>query len=193
MFTYHPLFELFFHRSYLKTTTAFKFAVNCKSVKSVRTYIETDIIKNDLPMQLNHKSMITAGKLLNFKNGSCWILGRYIELQRTTSGYYSLLLTNMLLRAGKLLKIVSYCEALEKVSSKEKRRKVEKLHRQFAHSSKERLISLVRGSRIFYNKEVLDVTKGICYSSSVCLKFKRPSLWPVVDSMTLFGFKGIWT
>ena len=39
--------------------------------------------------------MKTAGMLLDFKNDSCRILGRYIKLQSTMSGHYSLPLTNM--------------------------------------------------------------------------------------------------
>ena len=57
--------------------------------------------------------MKTAGMLLNFKNYSYQILGRYIKLQRTTSGHYSLPMTNMILAAEKSSKIVLHCEALE--------------------------------------------------------------------------------
>ncbi len=65
--------------------------------------------KNDLLQLLNYKSMKTAGMLLNFKNDSCQILGRYLKLQRTTSGHNNLPLT-----FGNL-KIVLYCETLENV------------------------------------------------------------------------------
>ena len=64
--------------------------------------------------------MKTAGMLLNFKNDSCQILGRYVKSQRTTSGHYSLPLTNMLLGAEKSPKIELHCEALEKCSRMEK-------------------------------------------------------------------------
>ena len=56
-------------------------------VKGIRAYIEADIIKNDL---LSHKSMKTAGMLLDYKNDSYWILGRYIKLLSTKSGHWSL-------------------------------------------------------------------------------------------------------
>ena len=88
--------------------------------------------------------MKTAGMLLNFKNDSCQILGRYLKLQRTTSGHNNLPLT-----FGNL-KIVLYCETLENVV--ERRRS----YWQFAHASKEKLISLVRCSRVFHDKEFLD-------------------------------------
>ena len=44
--------------------------------------------------------------LLNLKNDRCSISGWYIKLQKTTSGDFSLLLTNMLLGAEKSPKIV---------------------------------------------------------------------------------------
>ena len=73
-------------------------------VKGVRASIEVDTAKNDLPLLLNHKSMKTAGMLLNLKNDSCQILGGIIKLQRATSRPYSLPLTKMLLGAKKITK-----------------------------------------------------------------------------------------
>ena len=66
--------------------------------------------------------MNTPGMLMSFKNDNCWILGRYIKLQKATSGHYSLPLTNKFLGAEKLPKIVLHCEALGKCSRMEKRR-----------------------------------------------------------------------
>ena len=85
----------------VKAIKTVKFPVTLVGVKSARTYIEADIIKNDLLLLLSHKSMKTAGMLLNLKNDSCQILGRYVKLQRIISRHYSLLLTNMLLGAEK--------------------------------------------------------------------------------------------
>ena len=121
--------------------------------------------------------MKAAGILLNFKNDSNRILSWYIKLQRTISGHYSLSLTKMLLWAEKSPKILLYCEPLEKCSRIEKRRK---LHRHFLHVSKERRLSLVRGSRVFHDKEYLVLIKDVCNSSFVCLRFIRPPLQPVV-------------
>ena len=71
----------------VKVIKAVKFPVNL--VGDIRTYIEVVIIKNDLYYLLSLKSMKTAGILLNFNNDSCRIFGRYIKLQRTTSGHHS--------------------------------------------------------------------------------------------------------
>ena len=87
----------------------------------------------------------------------------------------------MLLGAEKLPKIGLHFEALEKCSRIEKGRKAEKLHRQFAHALKEKLIFLVRSSRVFHDKEFLDLIKNVWDSYSVCLRLKRPPLQPLVE------------
>ena len=73
-------------------------------------------------------------------------------------------------------KIVLLCEALEKCSRMEKRRKAKKLQRQFAQASKEKLISLVRGNGVFHDKEYLNLLKDVCDSCSVYLRFRRSLL-----------------
>ena len=82
--------------------------------------------------------MKTAGMLLDFKSDSCWILDRYMKLQSTTSEYYSLPLANMLLEVERPANVMLHCIALKKCLRVEKKRKTEKLHKQVAHTSKEK-------------------------------------------------------
>ena len=147
----------------VKPIYSVKFLVTIGCVKGVRAYIEVDIVRNDLPLLLSHKSMKTAEMLLDFKNDSCWILGRYIKLQSTTSGHYNLSLTNMFCGVESSMNVVLHCEALKKCSRVEKR-KAEKLHWQFAHASKEKLIFLVKGIKIFNEKKFLDLIQDVCES-----------------------------
>ena len=103
--------------------------------------------------------------LLDFKNYSSRIFGRYIKLQSTMSGHYSLPLTNTSLEVKKLANIVLHCEALKMFKNREKK---EGREITFAHASKEKLISLVSGSKIFNDKEFLDLIQDVCDSCSVC-------------------------
>ena len=89
-------------------------------VKGVRAYIEADTVKNNLPLLLSDKTMKTAGMLLDFKNDSCQILGRYIKLQSMMSGHYSLPLTNILLEVERQVNVVLHCEALKNVRESRK-------------------------------------------------------------------------
>lgn len=54
--------------------------------KGVRAYTEADIVQNDLPLLLSHKSMKTAGMVLDFKND--WFLGKSLKLRTATSGHF---------------------------------------------------------------------------------------------------------
>ena len=98
----------------IKAINSVKFLVTIGSVKGVKVYIEADIVKNDLPLLLSHKSMKTAGMLLDFKNDSCRILGN-MKLQNTTSGHYNLPLTNILLKVERLVNVVLHCEVIKNI------------------------------------------------------------------------------
>ena len=68
----------------------------------------------------------------------------------------------------------------------EKRRKTEKIHWKFAHVSKEKLISLVRGSKALNDKEFLNLIQDVCDSCSVYLRFRKPPLWPLLTLQNRF-------
>ena len=58
----------------VKAINSVKFQVTIVGFKCITAYIEANIVKNDLPLLLSHKSMKTAGMQLNFKNDCCRIL-----------------------------------------------------------------------------------------------------------------------
>ena len=69
-------FDIFFDmlndqdKCFVKTAKSSRiFCFGVDGVKSVRVYIEADS-KNDLPLLLSHKSIKTAGMLLDLKNDS---------------------------------------------------------------------------------------------------------------------------
>ena len=55
-----------------------------------------------------------------------------------------------------------------------------KLHRQFAHASKERLCKLVKESSTFNDAGFVEMIKKCCDTCEFCLKRKSPPLRPVV-------------
>ena len=66
--------------------------------------------------------MKTAGMLLDLKNDSRRILGRYIKLQNLISGHFILPLTNMLLEVERLVNVELHCEALKKMFKSRERK-----------------------------------------------------------------------
>ena len=105
-----------------------------KSVTSVLMRFWSEISKMFLSMffgliilslknvySISHKSMKTAGMLLDLKNDCCTILGRYLKLQSTTSGHYSLLLTNILFELERLANVGLHYEVFKLFESGEKK------------------------------------------------------------------------
>ncbi|XP_057305251.1 uncharacterized protein LOC130642182 [Hydractinia symbiolongicarpus] len=61
----------------------------------------------------------------------------------------------------------------------EKMKKAMKLHRQFAHAGKDKLLKLVKDSNL-YDKEFLSCIEECCNDCEICHKYKRPYSRPVV-------------
>lgn len=150
----------------VKSTKVIRFPVTINSVKGVRAYIKTDIVKNYLSLLLSRKSMKTLGMVLDFKNDCCWISGKSVKLSTTTCGHPSLPLTNMLLEVGKSPNIVLNVKALDKCSKLKGRLRIYKGN--LNNISKDKLISMVKSSRIFH-KEFLDLIRDVCDSCWFCM------------------------
>ena len=86
---------------------------------------------------------------------------------------------------------VLHFEGLKTCLRVEKRKEAKKLHRQFAHASKEKSMSLVRSNKALNDKEFLDLIWDVCDSCSVCLKFRKPLLQPAVGLTPLNRFNDI--
>ena len=89
--------------------------------------------------------MKKSNMVLDFVNDTVNVLGENIELECTVSGHYCIPLYNTLLDIkSKFYNMVLHTTALKGLSRSEKKKKAIKLHQQFAHCSKERLIKLVK-------------------------------------------------
>ena len=80
----------------------------------------------------------------------------------------------------KILPIILHTSALKGLTRSEKMTKAVKLHQQFAHCSKERLLKLVKNSKNFDDKEFLDVLEECCDNCEFCQLSKKPPLKPIV-------------
>ena len=146
----------------------------------VKVNIESDVVCNDLPLLLSHKSMKAAGMILDFNSDQVCFQGNWIPLKTTTSGHYSVKLSRMILDDNTLSKVVLHVKTLDKCSYNEKKNKAIKLHKQFAHASKEKLMNLVKKTKSFNDKEFIQLIEIVCDECVTCRKFKKPSLRPVV-------------
>ena len=118
--------------------------------------------------------------IINTKENKAEVLGEEVDLIQTSSGHLCLPLTSKLLVGDMKDSIVLNTSSLENCSREQKRRKAIKLHKQFSHASKEKLIKLVKSSKGFSDKEFLDIIRECCDKCEICKQFRKPPLRPVV-------------
>ena len=175
-----------------QSDTKFRFGdgVEVKSSKMVtipalighqKILINTDVVSNDIPLLLSRSSMKRSGMVLDFVNDTVNVLGETIDLVCTTSGHYCIPLSNTLLDVdSKFYNIILHTEGLKGLTRSEKMKKAVKLHQQFAHCSKERLLKLVKNSKDYDDKEFLEVLEECYENCEFCQLSKRAPLKPIV-------------
>ena len=179
---------------YSKADTVFRFGdgAEVSSLQEVqflviigvkRVMIKANVVKNEIPLLLSKASMKRAQLNLNFNNDTAEILGQKVKLQTTSSGHYCIPLCNTLLLdngVGLNCNIILQTEALKSMSDDKKLKTAIKLHRQFAHASKEKLCKLAKNSKDYNDNKFLNMIEKFCDSCEVCMKLRRPSLRPIV-------------
>ena len=146
-----------------------------------KTMIKASIVDSEIPLLLSKASMKRAQLILNFNDDTAEILGQKVRLHCTSSGHYCIPLSNTLLYDGcDMTSFILHTEGLASLTEDEKFKKAIKLHKQFAHASKERLCKLVKESPTFNDASFLKMIEKCCNSCEFCLKRKLPPLRPVV-------------
>ena len=150
-------------------------------IGSQKFFIEANVVKNELPLLLSRQSMKRAEMIIDVSNDMVNVGGKdVIKLTCTSSGHYCLPLTRLLLHdSSPHSKIVLHAVNLKTMTVYEKRRKAAKLHCQFSHASKEKLIRLAKNSD-YHDKEFQTCIEDCCNNCEICRKYKSQPLRPVV-------------
>ena len=145
-----------------------------------KTYMmSVDVVKNDIPLLISKQSMKSLGMRLNFGNDTAEVSGKSIPLMCSATGHYYLPLTSWDLEDSNN-HFTLHASHIRDIGRAEKLKKAMKLHRQFAHASKEKLIKLVKESKEFNDKEFIKCIEEYCDSCEICRKYKRPYHKPIV-------------
>ena len=146
-------------------------------IGSKKFFIEANVVKNELPLLLSRQSMKRAEMIIDYSNDTVNVGGKdIIKLTYTSSVHYCLPLTRLLLHdSSPHSRIVLYAVHLKTMTVDEKRRKATKLHRQFSHASKEKLIRLVKNSD-YHDKEFLTCIEDCYNNCEICGKYKSQPL-----------------
>ena len=147
----------------------------------LKVCIEADLVDCSIPLLLSHESCRKARMCLNFCEYKATILDKTVNLGKTSSGHYTISLSNKIINLEcKTPCVVLNVSSLEGISKEEKMKKAKKLHRQFGHAPERKLIDLVRRSEKFKDEEFTDCIRKICQECSICEKFRRQPLRPIV-------------
>ena len=168
-----------------------------------RIFISTDVILKDLPLLLSKAFMKKANIILNFTNDSMEAFDQNIPLRTTSSGHYVIPLT----KTAQLISSMEDSTAVTLTCRKDLSNSeiASRLHRQFAHPSRNKLRNLVlkAGPKWNENDELLTELDKISENCEICRKYKKTPPRPIVSlpmantfletvAMDLKQIKGNW-
>ena len=139
----------------------------------------THVINCDIPLLMSRFSLKRANSHLDFLQDKIMLLGEEVTLKISSSGHYCIKLINSSDRYDNTL--VSQTLFTSPISSDDEnsRRKVLKLHKQFAHPSSERLKQLIQNSGVKDDK-IFNLVDEISRECDICKRYRKPSPRPVV-------------
>ena len=147
-----------------------------------RVFIVSDIVEKDLPLLLSKAFMKRAKVILDMDEDTLTLkpTGEIIKLHTTHSGHYILPLT----RPAQLISNLKDSDKiiLTNINDLSDLEIAQKLHRQFAHPTKEKLHQLVKhaGNPWSNNIDLLKAIDSVSSSCQTCQRFQRASPRPIV-------------
>ena len=170
-------------------------AKECVSLPAIigtkRVIINTDVVDSDIPLLLSRDSMKKANMSLNFENDTISAFGENIPLFTTESGHYAIPITKSAQIVNQVERESTPSIILSLANDKSDREIAIKLHRQFAHPSENKLLSLINnaGHPWCKNENLKKEIKRISKECKTCMIYKRPPPRPVVALPTATRFK----
>ena len=170
---------------YMKSSSVYRFgdgnrvtavkAVNFPCIlagKAIR--IHADIVECNIPLLLSRSSMKKAGMVIDLNNDVVTVFNKDLKLGLTSLGHYILPIYRCLTPDN--------IESVLSVSAvhSNKRAIAEKLHKQFAHPSSEKLIKLMKDAGR-NDGELFNLVNDVTSGCEVCSKYKRQRPRPVVS------------
>ena len=159
--------------------------------------IQTDVVQSDIPLLFSLKDMKQAKIKLDLEKDTAEIFGKIVYLNSTNSGHYCLPIGNMEVPAESVCAV-----RLEELNKDELHKVLVKLHRQFAHPSEEKLITLLDNAGV-WDAQYSMILKKIYDACKICKQYAKTPARPVVGlpmasrfnekvAMDLKSWKGRW-
>ena len=141
--------------------------------------IGVDVIDSDIPLLLSKQAMKKAGMNIDLQNDVATVFGKEEKLITTSCGHYCMPLLGE--ADDGIEKVVEEVLAidLENIAEKDQIKAMEKLHKQFGHTSKEKFFNFMKDAKAWHAglEKHLDNIISQCVG---CIKKKRNPAKPVV-------------
>ena len=160
------------------------------AMSSKHVMLNTDIVPSDILLLLSRKSMIRAGiTQIDFKNDQAIAFGEQIQLRNTKSGHYAIpirpcntILNNIATGTNRAVVLMATNKTIIEIA--------QKLHRQFAHSSPDKLLKLLNSADPWKNDEELKtLIKKISTECQICQLYKKAPPGPIVGLSMATAFQ----
>ena len=137
--------------------------------------IKTDVVESDIPLLLSRTAMKKAAIKMDLENDTANIMGKEVVLNLTTSGHYCIPIDKT-----EEVPVENVCTIqLENLNKQERYKTLLKLHRQFAHPTKKRLIALLKDTGV-WQEEYEDTMTQIEQECELCKVYAKTPSRPVV-------------
>ena len=144
-----------------------------------RYELGVEVVDCDIPLLLSRETLHRANACIDIANDSIQILGESVPMITTTSGHICLRIGRSLnmdnSETKRIMNSILFTSPLSDVETVDIRKKVLKLHKQFAHPTAQRLKDLIKNSNMFEDKnsDIFKVVDDVTESCQICKKLKK--------------------
>ena len=137
--------------------------------------INTDVVESDIPLLLSRTVMKKAAVKIDLENDTATIMGKEVALNLTTSGHYCIPIDK-----SEEVPVENVCAVhLDSLNNQDRIKTLLKLHIQFAHPPKNRLIALLKDADE-WKEEYEEIIEQINEKCELCKVYAKTPSWPVV-------------
>ena len=167
-----------------------------KSLKSVNLPIHTgsqkshllvDVVNCEIPLLLSNSSLKKANANLDFGSNQIMFLGENIPVKTSKSGHFFIRLSRTASFQSQDAQRILFTSPLDVNDLTDTKKKISKLHKQFAHPQPDKLKKLIHDSGIA-DSNINNIIQEVTNTCEICQKFKKPPSRPVVAFPTATSF-----
>ena len=134
--------------------------------------VKTDVVDSDIPLLFSRDTMKKACVKMDLENDTAVIMGKEVALNLTSSGHYCL-------PVDKTVTVSVNSVTLQEMTSEKRKSTLLKLHRQFAHPPKQRMVALLKDAAVWEEKYD-DELSEIGQNCEICKVYAKTPPRPVV-------------